>query len=139
MKVNNYKRIVKEDFEEENRGLIERLGYSINSVMEQLVNLLNKNITVEDNLQQEIKTIEITTSVNSPTTPKESTKFKNNLTNTIKGVLVISVENLTNTNSIPTSAVQVFFSENSKIVTVSGVTGLTANNKYRIKLLTIGG
>ena len=139
MKLSNFKRINKEDFTEEERPLIERLGGSINNFAQELFNLFNKNITIQDNLLQELKVLEVIPNIADATIPSIPLKFRNELKNAIKGINVINVENLTNSNVFPLSAVQVMFSEDNKIVTINKVTGLQVNNKYRLTLLTYGG
>lgn len=139
MKLSNFKRIVKENFSEDERPLIEKMGYSINIFAEEVFNLFSKNITIEDNMLQEIKTVEVQVLDSNNMIPKNTLQFKNNLRNALKGVLVINVENLTNSSIFPTGPVQVFFTEANNIVTVNRITGLQNEYKYRIKLLTIGG
>jgi hypothetical protein len=139
MKISNFSRIKKEDFAEEDRQVADRIGGSINPFTQEVYTLTNKNITIADNLYQEIITLEITTSVSNSMIPKVTSRFKNNLRTIIKGISVINVENLTNSSTYPTGAVQVFFSENNNIVTINRVTSLQSDNKYRLTLLTYGG
>jgi len=139
MKLSGFKRINKEDFTEEDKAVAERVGYSINNFAQEVSTLVNKNITISDNLFQELITIEITPSVSNAAIPNTTIKFKNSLKNAIKGISVINVENLTNTTTYPTGAVQIFFSENNNIITVNRITSLLSSNKYRITLLTYGG
>lgn len=138
MKLSKFKRIIAEDFAKEYFDLVNRLGYSINGAMQEFFNITNKNLTIEDNLFQEIKTITITMSSTSMV-PSELTQFRNGLRTPIKGISVIAANNLTNTSSYPTGAVQMFFSENNNIVTINRISGLEINNKYRFNIITYGG
>lgn len=133
--VPDFKRINTEDFKSEERQLIEKLANILNLFNEQLVTLLTKNIDFT-NLKQELKDIEII--VNSNGIPTVSSGFKNNLNSKIKGVICIRSQNLTNTSSYPTGAIIMAFEEVNNSVLIKHVTGLQANNKYKLTIITIG-
>jgi hypothetical protein len=58
MKLPTFKRIVSEEFPEQRKWL-PKLIAPLNSFLEQVTQGLNKNITVQDNLDAEIKTITV--------------------------------------------------------------------------------
>lgn len=134
-KIDNIKRILKEDFPENSRETVDKMGYVINNFMEQVISAFNKNINF-DNLNQEIKDISVT--VNGSGIPTIDTNFKNNLITKVKGIQVILAENQTNTTSYPTSCPFISFTENNKIVTIRHISGLQANNKYKLRIITFG-
>jgi hypothetical protein len=49
-KLNVTKRIVTEDFQKDDQALVSKLAFTLNSFFEQTANALNKNLTIEDNL-----------------------------------------------------------------------------------------
>jgi len=139
MKLASFKRLVKEDFSKEMHDTIDRIGYSVNNFCQQLITFSNKNITIADNLFQEIKQITLTTSQTDALLLNQVTQFKNGLTSSIKGISVIRVENLTNTTVYPSSSCQINFTESANVVTIRSVTGLEKATKYQITLITYGG
>lgn len=129
-KIDNLKRIIKEDFPEEYQELIDKLAFSLNPFLEQLSNAFNKNIN-NDNLSRE--TVSITVE-NSSGNLKSPVQFKFNLKSRILGLNIIKAENLTNSNTYPTNAPFISWTINENIITVKKVTGIQDNNKYRLTL-----
>lgn len=137
MKLPSFQRIIKEDIDEQYRPLIDKIGYSINSFLLAVLNLSNKQITVADNLFQEIKTINVT--VSSAGVPTSPIQLSTSLNNNLAGLQVIKVINKTSTTTYPTSGVFVSWSQYNKLITINHITGLVAGNTYSISLLLIGG
>jgi hypothetical protein len=135
-KIPSFQRLIKEDAKEEDQAVIEKVGYSVNAFAEQMLNAMNKNITVNDNLNMEYKTIDVTTNSNGDV--PSNTEFKSGLRIKLKGMQVIRVENLSNPSLSMQSSPFVDFSEKNFIVNISNITGLRVNTKYRITLLTFG-
>lgn len=136
-KFTNIKRIVTEDFPQEDQETISKLGYVINNAFEQLVQAFNKNLTIQDNLNQNIINIDI--NVTSAGTPTIGTQIRFS-TNGLKGMQVINVSNLSNPALYPTS--QPFVSYEiltNNLFVIKNITGLQPNNTYRLSLLVIGG
>lgn len=135
MQINRPKRILVEDFSDENKEVAEKIGYVINNFNEEIYNLVSGNLDV-DNLRQKIVSINVT--VNASGIPTQRTQFRTGLGNQINGIQCIRAENLTNSTTYPTSAPFITFTINNEIVTISHVTGLNTNNKYKLTLLLIG-
>jgi hypothetical protein len=212
-KINQAKRIIKEDFESKYNSLIDKLGFSLNPIIEQLVIAFNKGITFEENLNSEIKSVDI--EVTEDGIPKTEVQFQSSLFNKIQGILVIRsffldnkadptytisaiadisgivtvtttaahgfntgnrifIENSDSTPSIdgvytvnvinptkfsistsitssgtfgqvskylnvyPEGYPFITFIENKKVVTIQHITGLPANKKFKLLLMTIG-
>lgn len=133
-KFQNLKRINTADFKEEDRPLIEGLSYILNSFMEDVTFALNKNLDF-DNLIQEYKTIEIV--VDSNGIPKIDSVFKNGLNTRVTGIIVAKVENLTDSTSY-SNYPMLYWEENNKIVKIKAAMGLAADNKYKLRIITIG-
>lgn len=135
-KIQSFKRIIKENFDSDYQDLIDAIGGSINVFAEDVINAFNKNITVDDNLKMEYKDVDVT--VNASGLPNITTQYKTVLLGRIKGVSVERAENLTNSTTYPTSAPFITFTQNDQVITIKHITGLVANNKYRLTVLTKG-
>lgn len=135
MKLQNYPRIVKENLPEKFRDIVDSFT-GFNSLAEDLSNAFNKNITVDDNLNMQYKQLEVT--LNGSGIPTITTEFKSTLRNKSRGVIIVRAENLTNPSVFPTNAPFITFSEEQQVITINHITGLPANNKYRLTLLSVG-
>jgi hypothetical protein len=135
VKIQSYKRIIKESFSKDDRQVAGLIGDSINVFAEEVLNALNKKITVDDNLNMEYKEVDVT--VTAAGIPINTLQYKISLQGRIRGVVVVKAENLTTTGVYPTGAPFITFSINNDIITVNHITGLIANNKYRLTLLSI--
>lgn len=136
-KVSTFKRLSKENFSEENRELIETLGFSINDFASEIINALNKNITIDDNLKMEYK--DITVIVDGSGFPTKTTQYTIGLDSRIRGVLVVRAQNLDNIANFVNNAPFISYSQNNNnIITVNHITGLIANEEYRLTLLSLG-
>lgn len=212
-KINQSKRLIKEDFESQYQNLIEKLGYALNPVIEQLVLSYSKNITFQENLNSEVKSVDI--EVDGDGFPKVPVQFTSSLANKLQGIVVlrsfyldnkadtiytinsiadvsgvvtittteshgfntgdkIYIENSDSTppidgvyvanvvnptkieistsitgagtlgsiskylNIYPKGYPFITFKEDRKIVTIQHITGLPANKKFKLSLLTIG-
>jgi hypothetical protein len=134
-KIDSFSILKKEDFDSKDANLVDKLAFVINPVLTQLESILNKNIDF-DNLRQEIK--DVIVEVNGSGTPKILTQIKNNLLSKVRGIQVIKAENLTNSLLFSTSQPFITFNENNKIITIANVTGLQADNKYKLTVITYG-
>lgn len=134
MKLTGYKRIIKEGVPKEYHVLIDAIAPSINDFADQVINAFNKNITVEDNLNMEIKTLEVV--VDGGGIPTMSTAFKSNLADRVRGIVVIRAENLTNSMVYPTAAPFITYSENNSVITINHIAGLPASDKFKLRLET---
>lgn len=134
-KLSGFKRLNKEDVAEEDRSLIDAIGFSVNNFAQEVLNAFNKRLTIKDNLAQDIVYITLTVGANG--VPKAETKFKNILNSQVIGIKVIRAENLTSAGSYINSAPFVTFSQNGNIITINHISGLIAENKYRLTINTI--
>ena len=133
MFINNVKRIITEEYPTENQILIQKLAFTLNNFMIEVVDAINGNIGIE-NLTQEFKVIDIQTDIDGY--PIGNNKFTTKFAS-VQGIVVLSARNLTNTNSYIKSAPFVSFSQKANIITVNNITGLEVNNKYRLTILLI--
>lgn len=135
MRLNDLKRLVVEDFEQDDRALVQKLAFALNPFLEQISTIFNKNIDF-DNLNRELLTVTVDLDMNG--NPKTQTVVKSNLKTRVRGLTCVRAENLTNDGTYPTSAVFVTFSTSGNLITILNVTGIPANKRYSLTLESIG-
>jgi len=145
MKLGNYKRIISNDYPEENQKLIEQLGRQLNDGIEQLFAATGGKLTFVDNFLSTVRDVEVTlASANDPLDTTKSTGKPINKTSialdrsdVVQGVLVISAVNKTNAAVYPLNSPFVSFTQNGTQLFIDNVTGLQANNRYLIRLVAL--
>lgn len=135
MKLNNLKRIVVEEFPQEDQPVVEKLAFSLNPMLDQLTTAFNKNIDF-DNLNQEI--LEFVVEVDATGRPKVATELKSNLRTRVRGYHVIRAQNENPNGPLPTATPFISYNQNESGVRIVGVTGIPANNKFRLTVIAIG-
>lgn len=133
MKLPNFRRILKTDYAEEYRQLIEGLSFSINNGVEVLYQALNKSISLKDNIACTVKEIDVI--VNSDGSPKSKLSFALETSNRILGVTVLNVINTKNPSILPTSGVFVYFVQENKNLIISNIKGLPADQPFTVTLV----
>lgn len=133
-RVPDLKRIAKEDYSPDDRDLIERLSFPINSHIEQVRSALNKNIDFE-NLAQELKTLTFTTG--SDGQPLNTLIFKSDLVNNVQGIMAVRVVITTDNTSFASQLPVFSWSQEGNLVTFSSIGGLAAETGYQITILTL--
>lgn len=135
MKITNFQQMTKENFPSKYHDLVDTIAYPINNAFQQIINAFNSNqITVTDNLNQQYKTISIT--VDASGNPVQTTTYKSTLTGRTQGIIVINAVNTTSSTTYPTSCPFISFIDNSGTVTINNVSGLQANQKYTLTILS---
>jgi hypothetical protein len=132
MKLSSVK-IKTSDLPKDYKELADALGGLLNPFIDNLVNGFNKNITVEDNLPFEFKTIDIVVDSNGKPTSNSSifTNLKNH-----KGYICVNILDVHGTG-LPNTAPFLFTETSGNFVIVKKITGLTAGYTYRLVLLGI--
>lgn len=127
MKLSNTSQIRAEDFKEEYEELITQLGSTLNFFMQEVVDLSDKRINF-DNKEENLIQFDVT--VDSSGKPTQQTRVNTGRDRVI-GTQVI---NAVNTNSVfATSCPFINFKPlGGGLIEVSNITGLPANNKFRI-------
>lgn len=133
-KLDNIRRILREDYEKEYHGMIDRLAFTLNRFMDQVAGEMNGNIDFA-NLNQEFITFDMT--VNSSGVPVGNDLFRVNRANAT-GFIVISAINKTDGTLFPTSAPFISTTGSGPVIKVKNISGLQANNKYALKIMVIG-
>lgn len=137
MKLPGYKRIITEDFDKDYQELVSKIGYSLNNYIDSLQQALNKNLTIDDNLNQNLLDIKVIVDTNG--LPTIQSQLKISLKGNCRGIIVVNVKNTTNTNVYPTSTPFVSFEQvTSTLINIKHITGLIANNTYELRLLILG-
>ena len=135
MKLNDIKRIRTEDFEQEDRDLIGKLAFALNPFLEQISAAFNKNIDFE-NLNQEV--LAMTVEVDATGVPKTLTDLKSSLKSRVSGLQVIKAVNLEGDGTFLTSAPFITFTLVGNLIRVQHVTGLPANKRYNLTMISYG-
>lgn len=135
-KLSSYRRIVKNDYQDEYKPLVDQLSVSINNGFDTLFNALNGKLNFYDNIASTIAEIRI--SVDSNGFPLQRTQFKlsGNQTN-VEGILVLKISGYNNPTLYPTSGLALSYTSDNGLVTITNIKGLETNKIYSIKLLTI--
>jgi len=131
MKLQAPKKILKDDFAQDDKALSGTLGGILNNFLEELYLLSSKNVTIGDNLNQELKTIKVTVTSGIPNT---KLSFRNNLKGKIQGFKVIR----TFGDLSVTSAPFIEFSEVAGVITINKIIGLADSSEYQLVILIIG-
>lgn len=138
MKLTQFRRIVLEDFPKESQDVVSKLAFIINNAFEIFTAQLSKGLTIEDNFNQQLS--EITVTVDSNGKPKNTTQIKYSLPTTCKGAIVIQAINQTNSQIYPTSCPFVSFTQNqNNLLEIRHISGLQANQEYKLRINFIGG
>ncbi len=134
-RIPDIKRIQKTDFEQKYQALIEKLSFPINSFFEQTRSALDHNIDFT-NLNQEIITLDVV--VDATGVPTTNTQYRSTLRTKVIGNTTINALNISGTAGFPTGQPFITFSQTDKLVTILNVTGLPANTRYRLIIISIG-
>ncbi len=130
-KVSNKKLLLVEDFPEKYRSLVDRLAFSLNPFMDEVVNAFAGNIDIS-NLNQEI--VQFNVLVDSNGVPQVATAF--GVSSRPRGFSIINVTNNTD-NSLLTGAPFITYSINNVLINVKHITGLLENKRYTVTLLVV--
>jgi len=130
------KRIRKEDFDPEYHGLIDKLSYSFNTFMDQVIFLFDNNIDFL-NLNQQI--VDYTISTDSTGELINPPNIRSTLNRKIQGITCIKATNILDPNVYPISPPWVSFDfVNNTTINVLNISGLQADSEYSLKLLLYG-
>jgi hypothetical protein len=136
MKLPSYKRIITQDYTEENQELIEQLGGNINDSFTTLYSALNNRLTFGENISSTVKEIEL--SVDSSGKPINDSGFKLDILNTpVTGCICVKATNLINSNTYPTGTPWVSFIQTDNFIRILNVTNLQPNTRYRLRIIAL--
>ena len=131
MKITNQKFAV-EQFESGQQGWIGALLSPLNVMIDQLVAGLANNVTISDNLYQELKVVSF---VNDPT--NFPLKFSTKFSAAPVGISVVFCQDTT--GGMPATQPSLVWSYSKQQVTVTSVSGLTSGLTYKLRAWVIYG
>lgn len=133
MKLPGFRRIFTTDYQPKEQDFVARLSTNINSAFDSVFAVLNKNVSLADNVACTVKDIEVR--VDASGIPTSTTSFRLDTTGTVTMVLVGNVTNVSNPVGYPTSAVQVSWSQVTNGVQINHVTGLNSSDTFRLRVV----
>lgn len=132
MKLPSQKKILKEDLKDVPAGLNPLID-TLNSFMETIYQMANKNITFQDNIASFVKEVTYKTDSVYPAAQKPIS-FQNTLKNKPMGLQVIQVYD--KSNYVPAAGpVYAPWVENGGEIVINTITGLEPNKSYLIRFL----
>lgn len=136
-KIQAPKRIRAEDFAEDERSLIGKLAFIVNSFMDDVYNALNSNLDF-NNLNRQLVSLDIRMGSGATPAVLNSPQIRHTLRGRPVGINCIKAQNLNNTLVYPLATPFVNFTFNENIITLLAITGLQADSEYRLTLEIIG-
>lgn len=131
MKLSSYKRIITQDYTDDDQELVEQLGGTLNDSFNSIYSALNKRLTIPENIAATRKELVVT--VDSNGIPTQLIRFSLDVPNTpVVEVTCGRARNLTNPTTYPSSGVTVSFTQNGNSIIINHITGLAANQQWRI-------
>lgn len=134
-KLPSWKRIIEQDYPQKYQDLIQQLAVPLNYGIEVLYSLLNGKLTFKDNIASTIKELDV--QVDSSGKPLTTTTIKKTSSDRIEGIIVVRAQNLTNSTIYPSSGVFISYTETTDSIIINNITGLQANNFYRINVIAL--
>lgn len=134
MLIPSIKRIFTNDYSEEERPLVEKLSFPLNSNQEALFQTLNKNVDLKNNVYGDLK--ELTVSTNATGTPTDSISYVTQMSTSTIGIMTLRAINTTNSTIPPDSAPWITFQQSGRVINITNIKGLPANQQF---ILTIFG
>lgn len=137
MKLSTFKRLDKQDFDEQFKDLIDKLGFVLNNDIQSLYDALNGKLSLTDNFLCTIKEVPIV--VDSNGIPKNAAQFQIDKPNMrILGCQVVNAINTRNSNTYPTGAPFINYTATTQLVTIDHVTGLQPDENYLLTVIAYG-
>lgn len=136
MRFPSFKRLTKSDYDEKYSDLVESLGFSINNGIEPILEGLNKKLSIKDNFLGTTKDVDLV--VDSSGNVISGGILVNDFRGSTIGVTIIKADNLTNSSIYPTAAPWASWNSTTTGIQIYNVSGLQAQNRYRLRILTLG-
>ena len=131
------KSIRKEDLGSDAPSWVENLLTPLNSFIESIYTNLNGNISFSDNINCKIFEYTFTTKSTYSTGGWDNINISVKLNNKINGVLLLAVNNLTDTATLSLTAKSVEWDEQPNSCRIKYVSGLANSTKYKLRLIII--
>ena len=138
MKLPGFKRLLRQDFKEDDRELVDKLSVSLNIGIETLYTLANNRISLADNIACVVKSFEIKVNANGiPVSGTTNINFGTTI-NSAVGVTILRAQNSDNSSIYPTSAPFISFTQNGTSIDINHIAGLPANNTFLLTAVIWG-
>jgi len=132
-KIDNVKRIIVEDFQDDHRDTVGKIADNYNYFAEQVTNTINGRLD-EENFSSQIINIQVTTDANG--FPVGDDRFAG-ITN-LAGTQVINATNLTNVNIFPTGTPFITYEViGSGLYKIRHISNLPVGSRFQIKVRLI--
>lgn len=132
-KLSSYRRIITNDFEEEDEKLVEQLASPINDSFNELYFAANGRLSIRENLYCTYKEFDVTVASSGAPTARTVIKLIGNVP--VLGVQVLYAANQVNTGIYPTGTPFISFSQNNDTIIINNITNLQADQLYKIRLI----
>jgi hypothetical protein len=136
MKLPSFKRIRRQDYKPEFGDLINTLSGTLNNAVELIYDVLNKKVSLKDNILCSVKDVELKVDADGDVT--EGGTFTLDYSGATLGLHVIKADNLTNSTIYPTSAPFITWEVVSNGIKIINVSGLPEENLFRLRVLAWG-
>jgi hypothetical protein len=124
------RRIRREDFDKKYYDLLDGLLYAINTFFESVVAALNRGLTFRENMQAQVQDLTVTA-------PVTDASFKRELALPCTGIMVVAVTNINNPGELLSTSPFAQFVNTDGGIRITNITGLTAGQKYRVRLICL--
>lgn len=132
-KLSTYKRIITSDFEKEDQKMIEQLGRPVNDAFNQIYYTLNGRVDLTNNIFCTVRTVDVV--VDASGIPVSRTTITLNNTQPVIGCQVLMAMNQVNSNTYPTGAPFISFTQLDQALLINHITGLQANQRYTLRIV----
>lgn len=132
-KLSSWRRLITNDFPKEDRKLVEQISSPINDSFNELYFATNGRLSVSENLYCTVRTIDVI--VDATGVPLATTSFTLTHAVPVLGVQVIYAANQDNSSNYPSAQPFVSFTAISGGILINHISGLTANERYTIRLI----
>lgn len=131
MKIQIPKKIRAEDFKSDQQEIVNKIGDIFNCFADEVYQVLDKRID-NDNLARQRVIVNV--SMGPTGVLISQPQVRTTLYGKVAGVVVLSAINQTNPSVYPAGAPFISFTINGNILTILSITGLQANNEYKLAL-----
>jgi len=137
MKLPSFKRLNKGDFKPEYGELVEKLITSLNSIIDSVLDALNRKISLKNNILCSVKDISV--AVDSSGIPTAPVNITYDFVGSASVVTVGKIVNLTNSIGYPTNGVSVYWEQvANNVIRIRHITGIIPNNSHSLRLVIYG-
>lgn len=136
-KLPSFKRLNKSEFKPEYSDLVEKLITSLNSIIDSVLDALNRKISLKNNILCSIRDVSVV--VDSAGIPTAPINITYDFTGSASVVTVGRIVNLTNSSGYPSSGVTVYWEQvANNVIRIRHISGILPNNSHSLRLVIYG-